>query len=76
MLDGVLGHECLVGATLDRLTHRCHLLEATGESYRVKGGTLPTGVREGGGVQAKENNRRGQKAKGGPRKEVQVKRKN
>jgi DNA replication protein DnaC len=32
----VLGHERLVGATLDRLTHRCHLLEATGESYRLK----------------------------------------
>jgi DNA replication protein DnaC len=32
----VLGNERLVGATLDRLTHRCHLLEATGESYRLK----------------------------------------
>jgi len=32
----VLGNERLVGATLDRLTHRCHLLEATGESYRIK----------------------------------------
>jgi DNA replication protein DnaC len=32
----VLGSERLVGATLDRLTHRCHLLEATGESYRLK----------------------------------------
>jgi DNA replication protein DnaC len=32
----VLGHERLVAATLDRLTHRCHLLEATGESYRLK----------------------------------------
>ena len=32
----VLGNERLVGATLDRLTHRCHLLEATGESYRVR----------------------------------------
>jgi DNA replication protein DnaC len=32
----VLGSERLVGATLDRLTHRCHLLEATGESYRFK----------------------------------------
>jgi DNA replication protein DnaC len=32
----VLGGERLVGATLDRLTHRCHLLEATGESYRLK----------------------------------------
>jgi DNA replication protein DnaC len=32
----VLGSERLVGATLDRLTHRCHILEATGESYRLK----------------------------------------
>jgi DNA replication protein DnaC len=32
----VLVNERLVGATLDRLTHRCHMLEATGESYRLK----------------------------------------
>jgi DNA replication protein DnaC len=32
----VLGNERLVGATLDRLTHRCHILEATGESYRLR----------------------------------------
>jgi hypothetical protein len=32
----VLGSERLVGATLDRLTHRCHILEAKGESYRLK----------------------------------------
>ena len=32
----VLGSERLVGATLDRLTHRCYILEATGESYRLK----------------------------------------
>jgi DNA replication protein DnaC len=32
----VLGSDRLVGATLDRLTHRCHLLEATGESYRLR----------------------------------------
>jgi DNA replication protein DnaC len=32
----VLGNERLVGATLDRLTHRCHRLEATGESYRLR----------------------------------------
>ncbi|MFH1265362.1 MAG: ATP-binding protein, partial [Planctomycetota bacterium] len=36
----VLGSERLTGATLDRLTHRCHILEATGESYRV----LPANV--------------------------------
>lgn len=32
----VLGSERLVGATLDRLTHRCHILEATGTSYRLR----------------------------------------
>jgi DNA replication protein DnaC len=32
----VLGSERLVGATLDRLTHRCHILETTGESYRLR----------------------------------------
>jgi DNA replication protein DnaC len=32
----VLGSDRLVAATLDRLTHRCHLLEASGESYRLK----------------------------------------
>src|SRR5262249_42330230 len=32
----VPGSERLVGATLARLTHRCHPLEATGESYRLK----------------------------------------
>ena len=32
----VLGSERLTGAVLDRLTHRCHILEANGESYRLK----------------------------------------
>lgn len=32
----VLGSERLTGATLDRLTHRCHILEAAGESYRLQ----------------------------------------
>jgi DNA replication protein DnaC len=32
----VLGNERLVAATLDRLTHRCHILETRGESYRLK----------------------------------------
>ena len=32
----VLGSERLTGAVLDRLTHRCHILEASGESYRLK----------------------------------------
>jgi hypothetical protein len=32
----VLGSERLTGATLDRLTHRCHILEAAGDSYRLR----------------------------------------
>lgn len=32
----VLGSERLTGAVLDRLTHRCHILETKGESYRLK----------------------------------------
>ncbi len=32
----VLGSERLTGAALDRLTHRCHILEFNGESYRLK----------------------------------------
>lgn len=31
----VLGSERLTGATLDRLTHRCHIIETKGESYRL-----------------------------------------
>jgi len=32
----VLGSERLTGAVLDRLTHRCHIIEMRGESYRLK----------------------------------------
>jgi hypothetical protein len=32
----VLGNERLTGALLDRITHRVHILEANGESYRLK----------------------------------------
>ena len=32
----VLGSERLTGATLDRLTHRCHIIETKGESYRLR----------------------------------------
>ena len=32
----VLGTERLTGATLDRLTHRCHILEMNGQSYRLQ----------------------------------------
>ena len=32
----VLGSERLTGAALDRLTHRCHIVELAGESYRLQ----------------------------------------
>ncbi len=32
----VMGNERLTGALLDRLTHRVHILEANGQSYRLK----------------------------------------
>jgi DNA replication protein DnaC len=32
----VLGSECLTGATLDRLIHRCKIIETKGESYRLQ----------------------------------------
>lgn len=32
----VLGSERLTGATLDRLTHRCHIIETRGESHRLR----------------------------------------
>ena len=32
----VLGNERLTGAALDRLTHRCQIIETTGDSYRLQ----------------------------------------
>jgi DNA replication protein DnaC len=32
----ILGSERLTGALLDRLTHRVHILEANGESFRLR----------------------------------------
>ena len=32
----VLGSERLTGATMDRHTHRCNIIEMNGESYRLK----------------------------------------
>ena len=32
----VMGSQRLTGALLDRLTHRVHILEANGESFRLK----------------------------------------
>ena len=38
LLFGLVGqaYERLTGAALDRLTHRCHILELSGESYRLQ----------------------------------------
>ena len=41
----VLGSERLTGALLDRLTHRVHILEANGESYRLKSAKKKIGGR-------------------------------
>jgi DNA replication protein DnaC len=41
----VLGSERLTGATLDRLTHRCHIIETRGESYRLQDAKARTGRR-------------------------------
>lgn len=35
----VLGSERLTGATLDRLTHRCKIIETKAESYRLQDST-------------------------------------
>ena len=53
----VLGSERLTGATLDRLTHRCHILEATGESYRLQDARRRqgTGKRSMSPAQKREN---------------------
>jgi DNA replication protein DnaC len=32
----VFGSERLTGALLDRLTHNCHILQANGQSYRLR----------------------------------------
>jgi DNA replication protein DnaC len=50
----VLGNERLVGATLDRLTHRCHLLEATGESYRLREARRRRPTTQEGGAHAEK----------------------
>ncbi|HKI31194.1 MAG TPA: ATP-binding protein [Gemmataceae bacterium] len=50
----VLGNERLVGAALDLLTHRCHVLGATGESYRLKEARRGRQASEGGGAREKK----------------------
>ncbi len=32
----ILGNERMTGALLDRITHRVHIIEANGESYRLR----------------------------------------
>ena len=32
----ILGNERLTGALLDRITHRVHIIQANGESYRLR----------------------------------------
>jgi DNA replication protein DnaC len=39
----IFGDERLTGAILDRLTHRVHVFEMDGESYRLKGGRASKG---------------------------------
>ena len=41
----VFGSERLTGALLDRLTHRVHILEMNGESYRLKQSRLAATTR-------------------------------
>jgi len=43
----VLGSERLTGALLDRLTHRVHIIEANGESYRLKHARKRSKTRKG-----------------------------
>ena len=44
----VLGSERLTGATLDRLTHRCKIIETKGESYRLQDAKAGPGTRSPG----------------------------
>ena len=45
----VLGSERLTGATLDRLTHRCQIIETKGESYRLRDAKAKLRTEGGGG---------------------------
>lgn len=44
----VLGSERLTGATLDRLTHRCHIIECNGQSYRLNDAKRKRSTRQKG----------------------------
>jgi DNA replication protein DnaC len=52
----VLGSERLTGATLDRLTHRCTIIETGRESYRLREARRRRRVAVGGSVQAVDDN--------------------
>ncbi len=51
----VLSSERLTGATLDRLTHRCHILEASGQSYRLRDAKRRKQTTGSSGTGAKSN---------------------
>ncbi len=42
----IMGNERLTGALLDRLTHRVHIIEANGESYRLKQAKKRKGIKQ------------------------------
>ena len=44
----VMGSERLTGALLDRLTHRVHILEMNGESYRLRQSKTGVALRPAG----------------------------
>ena len=44
-----------IGATLDRLTHRCHILEASGQSYRLRDAKRRKQTTGSSGTGAKSN---------------------
>ena len=50
----VLGSERLTGAALDRLTHRCHIIEANGESFRLQDARKRAPSRQGQGRTANQ----------------------
>lgn len=54
----VLGSERMAGATLDSLTHRCHFLEATGESGRLRDAKRRQGTASKGSTEGNQHNRR------------------
>jgi DNA replication protein DnaC len=51
----VLGSERLTGATLDRLTHRCRIIETKGESYRLHDAKTRARSRNSAGAVASAN---------------------